>query len=138
MGGNAFTDTKPITLEEFINLMPVLQIELDILGASRVIGIGSTGKVDVMGDIDLAVEHPKGRDFLCEHLGKLYGEHSVKKYGSRQLSVRYPNIDDTRYVQLDMIVGPPGSSGWLWWAHYSPGMAPIKGRASGIWALRGW
>jgi len=128
MGGNAFRGTQPVTLEECTALVPVLLLELRALGAVRVTPVGSTGKAPVSGDIDVAVEHPQGRDFLAAQFGRLYGREAVRRLGSRQLTVRYPSVDGSKDHQVDIIVGPPGSTGWVQWSHLSPGEAsPVKG-----------
>lgn len=134
MGGRAFTNVQPITLDDYSKLLPVLGVELITYGAKRIIPIGSTGKAPVMGDIDLAIEYPSGRDALYEFFTRLYGDDCAHRHGSRQLSIRYPVLVRSdiqiaqQYVQLDLVICAIGDTAWAEWSHHSPGSSsPVKG-----------
>jgi hypothetical protein len=119
MGGKAFEDVAPITLEQYRDLLPDIESRLRVVGATKVKPIGSSGKCMVMGDIDLAVEHPSGRDALA---GALAERFSVRKFGARQLAVRWPV--NNGFVQVDVMVG---DSNWLSWSRFGPCRSEVKG-----------
>lgn len=118
MGGKAFEDVAPISLELYQDLLPQLEMRLRLAGASKIKPVGSSGKRPVMGDIDLAVEHPC-RDALAGSLSERY---QVRKFGARQIAVRWP-VRDT-FVQVDLMVG---DIQWLQWARFGPCRSEVKG-----------
>src|SRR6478609_8266523 len=72
-GGHAFSNVKPIALEDFKATWPHIKDDLKTLGCTKIEFIGTTGKKPVMGDVDLAVEFPGERDELFELAQDMFG-----------------------------------------------------------------
>lgn len=125
MSGHQFPDVESVTLEEWSEFGPRFIDVLTGVGARRIVPVGSTGKKPVMGDIDLAVYHPEGRDGLYERLEKRF---ELKRVGHDLVSVRCP-LDRTRWVQIDLMVGDPTFLSWSRAGSTDPG---VRGAARAI------
>lgn len=124
MGGKAFNDTSPVTLDLYREVMPKLEEELKKMGVTRIRPIGSSGKKAVTGDIDLAVECPEGRDVLQQRIMQRW---TTRKFGANQISVRFEHND--KVIQVDVMVG---DINWLSWARFSPCCSMAKGAARNL------
>lgn len=101
VSGLLFDNVEPITIDELMALRLRLYATLNRAGVSSVAMVGSTGLKPMMGDIDLAVEHPKSRDDLFETLQESF---QARKVGNDLVSIKYP-LDKERWVQVDLMVG---------------------------------
>lgn len=135
-GGHAFSDVKPIELGSFKATWPHLKDDITDLGATKVEFIGTTSKKQVMGDVDLVVEFPGGRDELHDLARDMFGPTNVKKVGSNVVTLRYQTYDasDTptgEFCQVDLMVG---QSKYITWSRFGPSpdrahpdFSPVKG-----------
>jgi hypothetical protein len=85
--------------------------------------VGSTGKKASNGDIDLAVETSLTLEEISTALTSLGIEHIVAK-GLGELNTKFPQYDANgpteEFVQVDLMVGPPGAIDWLTFVYYAP------------------
>jgi hypothetical protein len=85
--------------------------------------VGSTGKRAFNGDIDLAVETSLTLEEISTALKSLGIEHIVAK-GLGELNTKFPQYDSSgpteEFVQVDLMVGPPGAIDWLTFVYYVP------------------
>lgn len=85
--------------------------------------VGSTGKKATNGDIDLAVETSLSLEEISTALKALGIEHIVAK-GLGELNTKFPQYDENGptedFVQVDLMVGPPGAIDWLTFVYYAP------------------
>lgn len=85
--------------------------------------VGSTGKKATNGDIDLAVETSLTLEEISTALKSLGIEHIVAK-GLGELNTKFPQYDESgpteEFVQVDLMVGPPGAIDWLTFVYYAP------------------
>lgn len=100
---------------------------LERLGASGMAPIGSTGKRELSGDIDIVAAYDGGRDALASALEAEYGHDSVKRNGSRIVTIEHPFQDGT--VQVDIMVGDPNLIGWT---RFGPSDDPSSDEHSGV------
>lgn len=126
-GGNAFPGVGAIHVSEIEPTLAQIERGTNLSDIkSRV--LGSVGKKEYSGDIDIAVE-PKNPEELGEFidsLRKLYGDDGVRKIGAL-ITTKVPiaNYDETKdgrqprtgYVQTDYIFGNPE---WLKLYFHSP------------------
>jgi hypothetical protein len=120
MGGNAFKSmTDPIHIDQVSLLLKSVIPILTENGVTKVTLVGSAGKKETSGDVDLAIEFPGTRDDLynrlCVEYDARFGLSGIRKYGSGQISIMHPWNE--KYVQLDLIIG---DTKWLEWALFSP------------------
>lgn len=130
MSGHLFTDTSTLTGREWKAIHNDIAELVLKTGANEVVPVGSAataGDDTVMGDIDLAVQHPGGRAVLIAALQKRF---DIKVTGKDLASVRYP-LDAHRWVQLDLMVGNPKFLQWSR-AGASPEHPDIKGSARAL------
>lgn len=128
-GGHAFSNVKPIALEDFKATWPHIKEDLKTLGCTKVEFIGTTGKKPVMGDIDLAVEFPGDREELLGLAQDMFGADSVDKVGPSIVTISYPvhaadgglNGD---HVQVDAMMG---KTSYLKWSRF--GTSPTEGHS---------
>lgn len=132
-GGRMF-DTQPIPLSVFKQIWPSLRSDVLSLGVDSVEQIGSTGKKNLMGDIDLAVSFDGQRDELYDRAVEKFGEEFVSKVGSNIVTVMYP-FDDG-FVQVDLMMG---NLNYLKWSRFGTSnieshehFSPLKGVARNI------
>ncbi len=128
-GGHAFSDVKPIALEDFQATWPTLKDDLKTLGCTKVEFIGTTGKKPIMGDVDLAAEFPGERDELFDMAKDMLGADSVAKVGPNIVTLRYPvkvkgGGVSGDYVQVDVMLG---KASYLTWSRF--GTSPVQGHA---------
>jgi len=85
--------------------------------------VGSTGKKATNGDIDLAVETSLSLEEISTALKALGIEHVLAK-GLGELNTKFPQYDENgpteEFVQVDLMVGPPGAIDWLTFVYYAP------------------
>lgn len=126
-GGNAFPDVGTIYIDE---IQPTLDYITKKTTVKDVHGrvLGSTGKKEYSGDIDIAVE-PKTPEELEEFIASLkksFGESNVRRIGSLVTSrVPIQNYDPehdgrqprTGFVQVDYLFGDPE---WMKLFYHSP------------------
>lgn len=126
MSGHQFPDCEPITLDEWQRLKNKVYRSLNVAGVTAILEVGSTGHSSVMGDIDLALEHPEGRDGVMADLEKGF---LTKRVGTDLLSVRWPYGSPRRYVQVDLMVGKISFLEWSRAGSTDPG---VKGSARAV------
>jgi hypothetical protein len=130
-GGHAFDNVGPISLQDFRSVWPQLKADLMALGCTKVEFIGTTGKKQLMGDIDLAAEYPGTRDELYAAAVDMFGKSSVEKIGSNIVSISYLVPSSGTHVQVDVMMGKVG---YMTWSRFGtspdPGhvdYSPVKG-----------
>lgn len=126
MGGNAFKNTQPITIETLYDIWPCLYNELETLGCKYIQAAGTTFKKPTMGDIDVVVE-TSYEEFLNKAILH-FGKTNVRRINSNIVSISYPMSDFDDNVQVDVIIGNPNSgysAKFLAWSHFGP--STIKG-----------
>jgi hypothetical protein len=111
-GGKAFDKARPIKIDDYGETLSSLRHDLEDLGASRIEPIGSTGKKQLMGDIDVAVEFDGGAAELFDLASAVFGSENVKKVGGNVVSVLYPVHSTRQHVQVDLMVGDVGYLSW--------------------------
>ena len=115
-GGGSFDNAEQISLEEYQDTLPDLKRDLEALGAAHVEPIGSTGKKQLMGDLDFAVEFDGGAAELFDLARAAFGPENVKKTGGSVVSVLYPVQSNGRLtgamVQVDLMVGNVSYVSW--------------------------
>jgi hypothetical protein len=126
-GGKSFSDVSPVTLEALNATWDRLRDDLTAMGVADIRPIGTTFKKPIMGDVDLAVKFPLGKDELMILASELLGPENVKKSGADVLSVRYPIYDKQGretgdFMQVDLMIGNPD---YITWARFGP--SPVKG-----------
>lgn len=127
MGGRAFPDVKPVSKDRIIPIIEWFQREL---GGFRFKTLGSTGKKDFSGDIDIGIQTLDGfiYDFkdraqcnsgvyvLCVRLTKLLGASNVIMNETfKQIYTRWDIDGDP--VQVDFMLG---DADLLSFTHWSP------------------
>lgn len=106
MGGNAFMNVKPVSLEHLQIIWPKILKTLKQFDCSNIIPIGTTFQKDVMGDIDIAVKH-YSKERLYQSLIKHFDRKNVCLIGGSTISIVYDSC------QVDITVGNPS---YLWWS----------------------
>lgn len=128
MSGNLFTETVPITLEEWVQFKPCLFDILKKEGINVECVLGSLAfpfaQNNSFGDIDLAVSYSDGIDSLISRLEESF---DVKKVGGSVASFKCPI--DKRWVQVDLMLGNPK---YLAWSRGSTYEKNIKGAARNL------
>jgi hypothetical protein len=129
MGGEAFKGPNgPLTTgirreEVAATLQALLQEILKPVGIDSFVPLGSTGKKDMSGDLDIAVgpipvDDPKAlkaiKDGLLKNIQGIVGPDRAKLVGQNiALMVPITGSQD-RFVQVDMMLsGDPQKTGWL-------------------------
>ena len=130
MGGEAFKgpDGSPLTTgirreEVSPTLHALLQDILKPVGIDSFVPLGSTGKKDMSGDLDIAVGPvPMGdpktlkaiKDGLLGNIQKIIGPDKAKLVG-QNIALMVPIMgSQDRFVQVDlMLSGDPQKTGWL-------------------------
>lgn len=134
-GGHAFNNVKPIKLSVFKSTYPTMIEDLQDLGLKKITPIGTTGKKELMGDVDLAAEYEGGRDELFSQAVDVFSVQNVKKVGSNIVTISYPTlmngVETGERVQVDVMLG---DTNYMSWSRYGPsqmkddpGYSPIKG-----------
>lgn len=129
-GGNAFTNVGAIHVSE---IQPTLAYVSKAIGLSDVNGrvLGSVGKKEYSGDIDIAVEPqtPQETAEFIDKLVKAFGTENVRKVGALvTTSIPIQGFDKSKdgrqprtgRVQTDFIFGNPE---WLKFYYHSPSSA---------------
>lgn len=133
-GGDAFGDIEPISLENFRYIWPNLEADLELLGLTDIEPIGSTGKKELMGDVDVAARFEGGADALFHAATQVFGADNVKRVGGNVVSIRY--LMDVPAFQVDVMVGDPK---FLRWSRYGTSTdpehdeySPVKGAVRNV------
>lgn len=100
---------------------------LDELGATGMAPIGSTGKRELSGDIDIVARFEGGPDELAQQLRKVYGSSAVKRNGSRIVTIEHPHGDGI--IPVDIMVGDPNL---ISWTRFGPSDDPSSDEHSGV------
>jgi hypothetical protein len=129
-GGGAVPGVGTIHISEIKETLLALSDEVEFPFDLNDYTVGSTGKRDYSGDIDLVIPPewwPHGSRALKEDLDNIFGQDNVKMYGSA-VHLKYPikNYDATKqerlprtgYVQVDFNIG---NVEWEKFYHFSPG-----------------
>ena len=118
--GNAVPNVSSITLEELKPTMHMLIEDLHDVGVKNIEPIGSTGKADVMSDVDLTGTFDEGRDVLYGYLVDMFGRENVRRYAAETITFAYPikcEGMEKKHVQVDLMLGEPT---FIKWARYAP------------------
>lgn len=117
MSGRLFPDVEPIALSDYRRVIEGVRTCLWNAGAERIEPVGTSGLKETMGDIDLAVSHPGGRDGLEDALERHY---QTKRVGHDLASFRFP-CGSNRWVQVDCFVGNVDYIKWARAGDTTPG-----------------
>lgn len=140
-GGHAFSNVLPISLEDFRVTWPHILDDLRTLGCTKIEPIGSTGKKQIMGDIDIAAEFPGTTSELFELASDMFGINSVRKVGGNTVTISYPVYiakggQTGNHVQVDVMLGKVS---YLSWSRFGTSpheehidYSPLKGVARNI------
>lgn len=141
MGGNAFEGLTRIQREDIDPTLRYVACVLDFPGLTfeymKNNLMGSAGKQDDSGDLDIAMDQElfdhRVLYRLADRCREVFGNEKVNSKGLKadQLNTVMPILsnstnDFNRYVQVDFIYG---DSDWLKFSHWSPGKdrSPFKG-----------
>lgn len=119
-GGNALEGVGPISLGDFNATWPELEARILRMGVNEIEPIGTVGKKQLMGDIDLVVTFDGTQQELYDAAEREFGTGEVVKVGGNIVSFRYPFGEG--YGQVDMMMGDPH---YVTWSRYGP--SPEKG-----------
>jgi hypothetical protein len=140
-GGHAFDDVVPIELSDFETTFKNVKKDLETLGCTDIRLLGSSGKKQESGDIDVAVKCELSRGDLKVAIEDVLGVGSTRTVGSNIVSVRYPiyGANDKQkgsFVQVDVMLGKPA---YLAWSRFGtstmknhPDFSPLKGTVRNI------
>lgn len=123
MGGNAFSNVKPIKKEHIEETFESIKAKVPIGPHSKL--LGSAGKKPVSGDLDIAVpfESKDNQQRLLRILKDVINDHDVRKFsGNISFPWKVPATGDN--VQVDFIFGNPV---WLSFYYHSSGDSVLKG-----------
>jgi hypothetical protein len=130
MGGEAFKgpDGEPLTTgirksEVGPTLDALLREVLQPIGIKSFVPLGSTGKKEMSGDLDIAIgpvptSDPKAlkalKDAILQGIQASVGQDKAKLVG-QNIGIMYPIVGSPdRFVQVDlMLSGAPENTGWL-------------------------
>lgn len=128
-GGNAFPDVGTIHIDE---IKPTMRDIAKLIGMPNAVNqaLGSVGKTEYSGDIDIAVDLDRDRmKIMSKNLRNKLGSQSVTGVAGN-ISFRFPisNYDESKQdrqprtglVQVDLI---PGEPEWMKTFFHSPGSA---------------
>jgi len=107
---NRFDTIEPITLEMFEREWPQLQRDLAMAGLTDPEPIGTTGKKQLMGDIDVACKFKGTPEEAYEAIAQHFGKHNTRRVGGNIVSVCY-GAEDPGY-QVDIMLGDPTYLRW--------------------------
>lgn len=131
----SFDEIKPITLEHFKEVWPQLSCDLTAIGFTDLEFIGSTGKVPVMGDVDIAARWSGTMDEAYAKTARYFGPVYVRRVGGNILSV-YAWRGHPDPFQVDIMVGDPM---YLRWSRFGssqdphhPDFSPVKSAARNV------
>jgi hypothetical protein len=133
-GAGSFDDINPISMADFKHVWPALEADLEMLGLTDIEPIGTTGKKQLMGDVDVAGRFEGGAPALFGAAEQVFGKGNVRKGGGSVVSIRYEM--DVPAFQVDVMVGDPK---YLRWSRYGPSttqghpeFSPVKGLARNL------
>jgi hypothetical protein len=129
MGGNAVTNVGPIHIDEIGPTIEALEQALGIKLRDNT--LGSVGKKDISGDIDIAIDiKVEDRLDFIEHLKTCWIVHEVSLSSVASTKVEIVNYNPdvkadnrTGYVQVDFMFGDPE---WLKLFYHSPSQSESK------------
>lgn len=129
MGGNAFDKTIPIDKELIPKVIKSLTTRMH-LGELNYKTLGSTGKKEVSGDIDLALSD-KEWDYmgLAHNVLDAVGRDNIKLNPPlKQIYTRVPipNTKGRKFCQVDLMLGDPELLSFTHWSPY-PGTSKYSG-----------
>lgn len=135
MGGFAFDNVSPVTERDLKWILEDLLQRLQTYGCTASTNVGSTGKVPVTADVDLAVEFPESRDVLLERMRVHFGPKNIRKFGSNTISVLVKDDFSMKNFQVDIMIG---KISYLTWARFSdPNRSAVKGVVRNLF-LNSW
>ena len=123
MGGNAFSNVKPIKKEHIHDTFEDIKRHVPIGPQSRL--LGSAGKKSVSGDLDIAVPltAKDNQQRLMRILKDVINDHDVRKF-SGNISFPWKVPATGEFVQVDLIFGDPD---WLSFYYHSSSDSVLKG-----------
>lgn len=127
-GGHALPDMQPVPLELFKNEYPSLTQLLKDIGADKIVPIGSTGKKELMGDIDLAIETELSIEEFQQRLEDLIGKNNVTRNAT---VISFAHDFGGIKSQVDLMFGKTDYLSWSR-AGTDPRKTPFKGVARNI------
>jgi hypothetical protein len=116
-GGHAFDNVTTLFLDDFNSTFAAIKSDLQAIGCTNVIPIGSSGKKQLMGDLDVAADFDGDRGTLFKLAQQKFGVDTVKSLGSNIVSISYPIVtnDPNRLgdrVQVDVMLGKTSFLAW--------------------------
>lgn len=134
MGGNMFDDTSSVTLDRLNSSWDAIVSKIKGWGGLDVTMLGSTGKKQLMSDIDVGVVFDAGRDVLFRNASTALGHGNAKRGGNRTVHAKIYVCDVP--CQLDVIVG---NTSYLKWSMFGTSdisdhdhFSPVKGFARNL------
>ncbi|WP_448191237.1 hypothetical protein [Azospirillum sp. sgz301742] len=128
MGGAAFPDVSPISIDRVDDTVASVGEHLNVPFSTLQEGyLGSTGKKNVSGDLDLGLQAGKfSRETVLEALKRALGDENVRILPHNVVSARVPQAGSSKKVQVDLMVG---ELPWLKFSYHSPaeGESDYKG-----------
>lgn len=122
MGGNAFSNVKPINKEHIDSTVKAIAQAFEL--PEDYVVLGSAGKKPVSGDLDIAVsitDHEAQRQLYLK-AKQIINDHDVRKFGGN-ISFPWQVAETGEFVQVDFIFGDPE---WLSFYYHSPSTKESK------------
>ena len=129
MGGNLFLNTTAVNKAYIKNTVESLfNDHLSMLGVHEYRYIGSTGKTNVSGDIDICIScSPANKQALASQLKKRLGENNVKISG-QNISIKYQIFGFSNcYTQIDLMLSDKYSLDDTAWLMSGDNASGVKG-----------
>jgi hypothetical protein len=129
MGGNLFKNTATINKKSVRDTVDSLfNSHLSVLGVQKYSYIGSTGKSNVSGDVDLCIScSPQNKVTLSKRLQQRLGDDNVKVSG-QNIAVKYPiSGSHNRYVQIDLMLAEKDKLDDVTWLMSGDSEQGVKG-----------
>jgi len=119
-GGNVFPNTSALLYDDYQATWSAIVNDLKALGCKNIHPIGTTGKKQVMNDLDIAAEFEGGRTACYDAAQRYFGTDIVKSIGSNIVCLNYPIVTSNQdrlgqRVQVDVMIG---KSSFLQWGKY--------------------
>lgn len=122
MGGNAFDNVMPLSINELNTTWLSLIKKLSMANLTNVELVGGRPNANVLSDIDLAIDTRLSKSEIFQRLKRVFGHENVKLNGSNMVCIRYVTVEQ-KNVQVDVIYG---RIEFLRWMH-SAGSENLKG-----------
>jgi len=130
LAGSALPGCSVILKDEVAETLTNLSNDLDMPFDFNEFVVGSTGKRDYSGDLDVVVDNARwGHGVLAfkSNLEEVFGKENVARHGD-MLHLKYPiagrNSKDPAFVQVDFLFG---DYKWLKFYHFSDDKSAYKG-----------